>query len=959
MTEDPSNSSAVAALLQRLRDGATPQKRQAIAEARSLGDAALAVLEAGAHSGVREVVNDSLIALVQAEGAGQELLFAWLKDGTLGVTRLVTALKESQFADGPSFLCAAIDAGKLKENQVAEAATYLGEHPSEPVLRTLRACRATWPHLGTILDQALSKMTSVDKSAAEVPEQAKQIESGRASGAQSQKKGCLGVVLLTAALALALLALSGCDDVKRREFGGVIGAVGYPPISGARIEIYEATRFAGFDSTQGLITTGVSDGGGRFQIPISDIYLGRPLLVLARPQAGAQYLDFGAPGSPARPFESPRRPWVAVMRQFQGGDDTVAVNPVSTAAFEALMRLPQGEVGPAGLRFDAKIISGCNTAAGNAFGVYADAGETLPAPPAGAPFVALGTLPQEDNTYATAFTYALLQLAQAANAFAAATTDTSDTALDFYEAMFKDAADGVLDGRYFGADVPFFAQAGAPDVLGRQASGASKLLAFVAANPLGPGDEAAAGAVRGGVFTPAVADIVAGQGRSTGSVRLMRVDRVDTLNYPFSGNVQLTLEGAGFHHTDRFIFRGVLPKSDFVVDYNSVGVDGQILEHSDTRLRLRIPDFAATTRFVPEGLIIPPTRDFTVLSFVLQHRPSDTLNEERATQIIITNDARVTNRTEPLLLGVRVGRWMGGGALEHSLAGNNVFGAGQDPGALTPGADDVYALRLRVVNPASVAVNDLGLDLARSSFKQLGAAVVADVFGGAASNRAVIFESAAGLAARELDLAPGAVGEVLYPFVFLDGALTPGAPVEFDMVLSGVSAGAGNPALATNDVAGFSRKASLAPADPDATPLPASVVVSLPASVNDGEDVAVEIALSAAPRAGLAMRNLRVERLDLVITLDGQTFLLTLTDNFFEEPGPAGLRAASVAQNSTGATTLPVVLTQAAPGETLALTLRTTAGVTGTLAVSVTVTARDAATGTVSTVSDSDSTTVS
>lgn len=46
-----------------------------------------------------------------------------------------------------------------------------------------------------------------------------------------------------AAFLLALLALSGCDEVNRSAFGGIKGHVGFPAISDCRVEVYNALAF--------------------------------------------------------------------------------------------------------------------------------------------------------------------------------------------------------------------------------------------------------------------------------------------------------------------------------------------------------------------------------------------------------------------------------------------------------------------------------------------------------------------------------------------------------------------------------------------------------------------------------------------------------------------------------------------------------------------------------------------
>ncbi|MBP9891212.1 MAG: hypothetical protein KBG84_04850, partial [Planctomycetes bacterium] len=61
---------------------------------------ALPLLQLAAQSGVREAVNAALVGAARFEGPGHDMLYGWMKDGTLGVTRLVSAFKESKFAGG-------------------------------------------------------------------------------------------------------------------------------------------------------------------------------------------------------------------------------------------------------------------------------------------------------------------------------------------------------------------------------------------------------------------------------------------------------------------------------------------------------------------------------------------------------------------------------------------------------------------------------------------------------------------------------------------------------------------------------------------------------------------------------------------------------------------------------------------------------------------------------------------
>lgn len=910
---------------------------------------ALPLLQAAAQSGVREAVNAALVGLCRYAGAGQELLFGWLRQGALGVTRLVSAFKETGFPEGVDFLCDAIDAGKLKENQISECAAFLGESGQPRALATLKALRRAYPAQAGILDNALAKLAHLDESATEIPENAKLIPGRPSQAAEPARKGCMGVLLFLV-LVVALAALSGCDEVKRKEFAGVLGTVGLPPVAGCEVEVYEASRFASLESAQGRIGQGITDSFGRFSIELSEANLGRPLVVVARPTTGATYLDFGAAGNPLVPFDGSRRPWVAVVRQWLGGESTVAVTPLSTLAFESLMRQPSSEVGPGPLRFDDRAVGSCNLAAASSFALVVDPAENLPAPPLGGPFGSRAVRDQEKGFQNTGYTYALLQLAQAANAFVTATTAPADGALDFYEALFDDARDGLLDASHFGVALPFFTQAGAPAVTGIEVDGSSALLQWISSQTLSPADTAIAGASKGGIFAPTVPDLVAGQALSTGTLRPVRVDSYDVQNFPFSGNVELTIRGDGFRHSDAFFIRSNTFTNDyFEVNRNSVGVDGDYLRHSATELRLRLPDFALTTKFVANGLRVATGSDFREVTFEL-HSRLETTNASRELVLPFAANARVTNRTDLLLISSQVGRLDASGNLHFSGAGNNLRSAATDPGALVPGVDDVYVLRLRVANPAPDAVNGTGLDLTRSTFTQGAATRIADTFGGAAAQRAIIFESAAALTSRQVNLLPGGVAQIDYPFVFLDTAvpadLAQGVPVTIDAVLSGVSQGAGMPTVATNDVAGFTRLSALAPSSPAFTAELAPVAAPVaPGAATAGNSFTVAITLTAAPRSGMTMGDGVVEFVDLTLTYNGQTLLLRLSDSFALTQLGTSVTALRCIEQTSGGAAFPRLLSQIAPSTTLVLTLRARAGTSGTLSLSGTAGLRDAASG--------------
>src|SRR5690606_5566886 len=141
------------------------------------------------------------------------------------------------------------------------------------------------------------------------------------------------------------------------------------------------------------------------------------------------------------------------------------------------------------------------------------------------------------------YAYACLQLAIAANDFAN-TTAAADDALDFYEALFHDAQDGALDGQNFGTPQPVLNQV--PALVGREATGESSLLLWLSTHALTPLQEGFLSNARGGgAFDPLPADILDVQSTATGALRPTRIDSFDVQNYPYSGNLVLTVKGAG------------------------------------------------------------------------------------------------------------------------------------------------------------------------------------------------------------------------------------------------------------------------------------------------------------------------------------------------------------------------------------------------------------------------------
>lgn len=749
------------------------------------------------------------------------------------------------------------------------------------------------------------------------------------------------------ALGVALLGLvSGCDDVRTGDFGGVLGMVGQPAIGGCQVDVYNALKFQSLDSTVGRIRSGTTKASGRFNIELPDTTLGKPLILVARPGPNAMYRNFGAAGSPDVAWDLPHQPWVAVLNEFRGGEIYVAINPITTIAFHSLMRLPTEEFGAGDLRFDRDVVNAVHAATAANFGIKVDPSSEGVTPPSGSEFEPQTVFYLEDKDRNQSYAYACLQLAIAANDFAS-TTAAADDALEFYEALFHDAQDSVIDGQYFGTPEPVINQI--PALVGLETDGVSSLLLWLSTHALTTQQEDFLSDARSnGQFDPTPTEILDVQSQATGTLRPTRIDSFDVQNYPYSGNVVMTIKGDGLRATDRFIFRSNDDsKAEFIVDRDSVGVDGEYQFLSSTELQLRIPDFATTTRTVATALKVASGTDFRIVHLVLENLP-DIASGKRDVEHEIIADARVTDRTEPLLVSVQIGRVDAAGDLQPAEYGNNVGSA--DPATLNAAVDDVYDLRVRVCNPGPDAVNGTGLDLTLSAFSQLGNTVVPDVFGGAAANRAVIFESTP----PTTNLLPGDVTELSYRFMFLDTAipadLVAGAKVKFTPVLSGVSAGAGNPTLTTSDVVGFNRTVELGPAAPAQTSqLDALAAPSLPGVVTAGTSFDIRMDLSASPRSGGVMQSMRVTDVVVNITFDGNTTLLHLTDSFFETEGESDLYFTAVVLDSNGGRALPLILTQTVSADAIILTVRTDASRTGVLTADFSVTGVDIATGTVTT----------
>jgi hypothetical protein len=743
-------------------------------------------------------------------------------------------------------------------------------------------------------------------------------------------------------LIIVLLALAGCDDVKRDRFGGLLGLVGQPPVAFADVEVYDATEFVSLHDSSGRIGTAVTSSDGRFSYELSDDFLGRPLILVVRPSTTlTTYFDYGAAGSPDVSFDN--QPWVSVIPEWLGGEFACAVNPLTTMAFHSLMNVPASEVGSGLSRFSRENVDAANSGIATAFGLSSNLSQTMPSAVVGGAFPAASNSFLQDNRRSASYSYVCVQLAVAANVFV--TAAGSGDALDFYDALFLDARDGAIDGQEYGTANPYLASA--LSVIGSESDGSSSLLNWLSTQPLSATDEGFVDSTNVG-FEPDVSTIIDLQSTSTGSGRMQRIDSFDVINYSFNGATVLTVRGQGFRTTDVFEFQSFDDSgASFEVGRDDTGLDGEYQFHSANELRMLIPDFANTTKSVHAALQVASGADFRQIRFRLHSRP-DIEAGDRDWFLELSDSAKVTDRTEPLLVSARIGRVNGANELESVPATNAIYPATQDPAALVVGTDDVYELRLRVANPNVDGINNMALDLTASIFEQQGSPVTPDVFGGGAANRAIIFEGTLPSATMNA----GDVTELVYRFVVLDTAIgvdiTAGVPIDIMPVLSGVSQGTGNPLVSTADVSGFDVVLAIGNADPDATAEVGAVAApTMPASITAGDSFDVVVDLSVVARVGGVKRDLQVETLTVTLTFDGETVVTIYSDAFEALSGPGGSVLTSL-ETSNGSE-FPIVITSVQTSEQLTFSFNTDSAVSGTYEFTIQVDGIDLTSGAKST----------
>ncbi|MCA8939225.1 MAG: HEAT repeat domain-containing protein [Planctomycetes bacterium] len=198
--------------LERLEEGADPQRSQAYREIAKLGTpASLPALQRGLYDPSREVVNTCLHALMITR-YGRDHLLDLMEQGILKMARIVAMIRETRYEEGPDILCDLIDAGRFNENQIMETIQVLGEAGRARCIPTLKNLRKAYPNLAMLVDNALSNYRDMDEEIGLVPEDAKRVDAENVEmlsqySTAEEKRGCMKMLVLLALPSVILLLL--------------------------------------------------------------------------------------------------------------------------------------------------------------------------------------------------------------------------------------------------------------------------------------------------------------------------------------------------------------------------------------------------------------------------------------------------------------------------------------------------------------------------------------------------------------------------------------------------------------------------------------------------------------------------------------------------------------------------------------------------------------------------------
>ena len=754
-------------------------------------------------------------------------------------------------------------------------------------------------------------------------------------------------------MVLGMFLPLGCKDIVQ-EFSGIHGRVAWGPVEGAVVLAFDSSLYVSPAATNGLLGTARTDSRGSFSVAIPDHSIGRTIILVATFPADdpltavderAKHTDFS--GTVLR-LEPENGPWFSMLDTFDGLSVTASITPFSTIAYHSLSSLPDDEVGAGNTRYTLSNARQCNTSLSRGLGLANDLARVLPAqaPFAGlAPFVAGYHDTSGDST---ALLYTLVQLERAATSFAADTVAAGDGPLDFLAALCDDAKDGVLDGMLNGAPVPYFVLAGAPDVLGAEADGSSKVVRFIEAEGLlTAGEEAVMGPF------PSIADIRAVQQASTGACRTVRVSNLNTRLVPRTGGLDVEVTGSGFSRGFSVLLASdatghIQPSGHpFFIDAASPGgASGSIVSVSATRAVFRFPDLSAAG--VPAGFGLSGTQTSAPMALWLQF---DIDGPQRGALPIrrYAGTLRQFVADGLHLLDARVVRLGAGLTQTEVSAGVCAYAPLTDPEGLDPALDDVYALKLLVYNGTSTGTGDITLSQPDTVMQDSAGNNLAHALFGAGAG-VIVWPSAADLAAGALTLPAATAGELLIRFAGDDTLIGGGGSIGNDEVLriapvlTGTNGGApvftGQNAQAPNPTVAFALRAAAT------KPAVSSGAFTSPATVTAGEDIELEWMVNAAGRGGAPFRAALLTSLDVTIAPAGETASsMNLTNNPRDFPltgHSLSIRGLSLTSSfATGG--LPFELLDSATP--LTLTLGTLEGYAGAVSVTLTLAWQEPATG--------------
>ncbi len=582
----------------------------------------------------------------------------------------------------------------------------------------------------------------------------------------------------------SLISLS-CKDIEE-EFSGLVGRVALGPVENARIRVYDGSQFLGLESSLGFIAQTSSDQRGNFRIVIPDAFIGRSLIVVADfPEDDLSTPDQDESASYLR-FDGQRvvlgaddAPWVAMVDFFEGLEVPVTLSPWSTVAFYALSNKPDAEVGQGNARYVQDLIFQTHRSLGVSLGLGADLSRVFPAQPQlSSQHPQASKLLRDKTADSAALLYTLLQLERAALNFVAATSDPDDDVLDFLQALYDDARDGLLDGQLHNQALDFFVQPGAPLLIGLFDDGGSRIMGFIRDEGIISSTERAEIEAASTTIYPSPSEILKAQEQSTGALGPIQIQEVLPRLVPRGGGVEVSVKGSGFVHGFELLFAsGTNPfqPSGSLLRIKQNPAENQITFFSHQEIRFLSPDFSAPG--VAGGFKLSSTESFKQTNLFVRFdldgsgRSKSFLDRfaGHLDQFIATDLHLLSAQILKAEAGVSFKPRLESG-VETSL---NIGNRTTDPGSLDPGQDQVYFLEFGLYNARSTTLDQITLELEESkiflaSSLSLGSPqeFELDHFNGTKINPLLLFETNQELQNKGLSLSEKTFGILRIPFTY-------------------------------------------------------------------------------------------------------------------------------------------------------------------------------------------------